>query len=70
MKFRRLMGWADEPLFMRGIGRNQGPGNALLITLEYEHFERMSARFGATTRSGGVPGIDYGASSASESQCV
>lgn len=40
------MAWSDDQLFMRGLDRNQGPGNALLITLEYEHVTEVFAGFG------------------------
>lgn len=43
---KRRLAWNDEQLFMREINHNQGPGNALLITLEYEHVTEVFTGFG------------------------
>lgn len=40
------MGWSDAQLRMRGLPADQGPGNALLITLEYEHVTEVAVAFG------------------------
>ena len=40
------LGWSDENLLMRGLPDNQGPGNALLITLEHEHATEIFSAFG------------------------
>lgn len=40
------MGWADEHLLHRGLPGEQGPGNALLVTLEHEHVTEVFAGFG------------------------
>jgi len=42
---KRLV-WPDDQLLMRGIDRQQGPGNAVLITLEYEHVTEVFTGFG------------------------
>lgn len=43
---KKRMAWNDEQLHLRGLDRNQGPGNALLITLEYEHVTEVFSGFG------------------------
>jgi RNA 3'-terminal phosphate cyclase (ATP) len=40
------MGWAEEQLLHRGLPGEQGPGNALLLTLEHEHVTEVFAGFG------------------------
>jgi RNA 3'-terminal phosphate cyclase (ATP) len=40
------MGWAESQLLIRGLPGEQGPGNALLITLEHEHVTQVFAAFG------------------------
>ncbi|NHZ66374.1 RNA 3'-terminal phosphate cyclase [Massilia genomosp. 1] len=40
------MGWSGDQLRMRGLPADQGPGNALLITLEYEHASEVFCAFG------------------------
>ena len=40
------MGWAEEQLLVRSLPAEQGPGNALLITLEYEHAVEVFVGFG------------------------
>ena len=43
---KRRMAWKDDQLFMRGIDHDQGPGNVLLITLEYENVTEVFTGFG------------------------
>lgn len=43
---KQRLEWSDAQLFVRGIDRHQGPGNALLITLEYEHVTEVFTGFG------------------------
>ncbi|MCY0915207.1 RNA 3'-terminal phosphate cyclase [Massilia antarctica] len=40
------MNWTGDQLRMRGLPGEQGPGNALLITLEYEHATEVFCAFG------------------------
>lgn len=40
------MGWDDSQLLIRGLPADQGPGNALLMTLEYEHVTEVFTAFG------------------------
>jgi RNA 3'-terminal phosphate cyclase (ATP) len=40
------MGWEESQLRMRGLPADQGPGNALLITLDYEHATEVVVAFG------------------------
>lgn len=40
------MGWDETQLHVRGLPGEQGPGNALLITLEYEHVTEVFSAFG------------------------
>ncbi len=40
------MGWDESQLLHRGLPGEQGPGNALLITLEYEHVTEVFSGFG------------------------
>jgi RNA 3'-terminal phosphate cyclase (ATP) len=40
------MGWHESQLLLRGLPGEQGPGNALLITLEHEHVTQVFAAFG------------------------
>jgi RNA 3'-terminal phosphate cyclase (ATP) len=40
------MGWAEDQLLARGLPADQGPGNALLLTLEYEHATEVFTGFG------------------------
>lgn len=40
------MGWPEEQLLHRGLPGEQGPGNALLVTLEHEHVTEVFAGFG------------------------
>ncbi len=40
------MGWGAEQLLVRGLPGDQGPGNALLITLEHQHVTEVFCAFG------------------------
>jgi RNA 3'-terminal phosphate cyclase (ATP) len=40
------MGWDESQLLIRSLPAEQGPGNALLITLEYEHVTEVFTAFG------------------------
>jgi RNA 3'-terminal phosphate cyclase (ATP) len=40
------MGWDETQLLMRGLPAEQGPGNALLISLEHEHVTAVFSGFG------------------------
>ncbi|MES2295781.1 MAG: RNA 3'-terminal phosphate cyclase [Pseudomonadota bacterium] len=42
----RGMGWDEGQLRVRGLPAEQGPGNALLLTLEYEHVTEVFSAFG------------------------
>lgn len=43
---RRELGWGDEALLQRALSNDQGPGNALLITLEYQQVTEVFSGFG------------------------
>lgn len=43
------LGWNEPQLLARHLPADQGPGNALLITLEHEHVTEVFAAFGART---------------------
>jgi len=40
------MGWDESQLLVRGLPADQGPGNALLVTLEHEHVTEVFTAFG------------------------
>jgi RNA 3'-terminal phosphate cyclase (ATP) len=40
------MGWDQSQLLVRGLPGEQGPGNALLVTLDYEHVTEVVTTFG------------------------
>ena len=40
------MGWDESQLLVRGLSGDQGPGNALLVTLEHEHVTEVFCAFG------------------------
>lgn len=40
------MGWGEDQLLVRGLPQDQGPGNALLITLEQQHVTEVFCAFG------------------------
>jgi RNA 3'-terminal phosphate cyclase (ATP) len=42
----RAMNWSEDQLHVRGLPAEQGPGNALLLTLEYEHATEVFTAFG------------------------
>jgi RNA 3'-terminal phosphate cyclase (ATP) len=43
---RQLMSIPDDQCFIRGLSSDQGPGNALLITLGHEHATEVACAFG------------------------
>lgn len=43
------MGWSEPQLLVRNLPADQGPGNALLITLEHEHVTEVFTAFGEKT---------------------
>jgi RNA 3'-terminal phosphate cyclase (ATP) len=45
------LNWAPEELKIRGISSEMGPGNALVITLEYEGITEVFTGFGERRRS-------------------
>jgi RNA 3'-terminal phosphate cyclase (ATP) len=45
------LNWAPEELKIRGIPSDMGPGNALVVTLEYEHITEVFTGFGERARS-------------------
>jgi RNA 3'-terminal phosphate cyclase (ATP) len=42
----RLLGWQGEQLRTRGLPQHEGPGNALMATLAYEHVTEVATSFG------------------------
>jgi RNA 3'-terminal phosphate cyclase (ATP) len=42
----RAMNWSEEQLLIRGLPADQGPGNALMLTLEYAHATEVFTAFG------------------------
>lgn len=42
----KRMGWPAEQLLLRGLSNDQGPGNALLMTVEQAHVTEVFAGFG------------------------
>ncbi|CAG7856594.1 RNA 3'-terminal phosphate cyclase [biofilm metagenome] len=42
---KQKLSWRDDQLLIREINRNQGPGNALLITIEHEHVSEVFTGF-------------------------
>lgn len=40
------MNWRDDQLLVRGLPADQGPGNALMLTLDYEHATEVFTAFG------------------------
>ena len=47
----RRLNWTPEQLKIRGLSSEVGPGNALVLTLEYEHLSEVFTSFGAPGRS-------------------
>jgi len=43
------LGWQPDRLHVRELPRDQGPGNALLLTLEHEHVTEVFSAFGEKT---------------------
>jgi len=43
---KAAMGWDESQLLIRGLPAEQGPGNALLITLEYQYVTDVFCAFG------------------------
>lgn len=43
---RRRLGWSDEQVLLRGLANDQGPGNALLVTLEHDQVTEVFSGFG------------------------
>jgi RNA 3'-terminal phosphate cyclase (ATP) len=43
---RRTMGWQPSQLQLRGLNNSQGPGNALVATIEHEHITEVFSAFG------------------------
>ncbi len=43
------MGWGEPQLLMQGLPGEQGPGNALLVTLEHEHVTEVFCAIGEKT---------------------
>jgi RNA 3'-terminal phosphate cyclase (ATP) len=42
----KAMNWGEEQLLNRSLPADQGPGNALMLTLEYEHATEVFTAFG------------------------
>ena len=45
------MSWKDDQLRIRGLPVDQGPGNALMVTLEHEHVTEVVTAFGEKSTS-------------------
>ena len=43
---QNALGWRDDQMHNRALRANEGPGNALLVTLEYEHITEQFAAYG------------------------
>ncbi len=43
---RRTLSWDPSQLQLRGLNNSQGPGNALVGTIEYEHVTEVFTTFG------------------------
>jgi RNA 3'-terminal phosphate cyclase (ATP) len=43
---RRTMGWDPSQLQLRGLNNSQGPGNALVATIEHEYITEVFSAFG------------------------
>jgi RNA 3'-terminal phosphate cyclase (ATP) len=43
------LNWLSDKLHVRELPRDQGPGNALLVTLEHEHVTEVFSAFGEKT---------------------
>ncbi|MDR0226031.1 MAG: RNA 3'-terminal phosphate cyclase [Burkholderiaceae bacterium] len=42
----QALGWAGEQLQVAAVRQNEGPGNALLVTLDHEHLSEVFTQFG------------------------
>ena len=42
----KAMNWSEDQLLVRGLPAEQGPGNALMLTFEYEHAAEVFTAFG------------------------
>jgi RNA 3'-terminal phosphate cyclase (ATP) len=42
----KAMNWNEDQLLVRGLPADQGPGNALMLTFEYEHATEVFTAFG------------------------
>ncbi|MFL6636369.1 MAG: RNA 3'-terminal phosphate cyclase [Massilia sp.] len=42
----RAMNWGEDQLLIRGLPADQGPGNALMLTLDYDHATEVFTAFG------------------------
>jgi len=42
----KAMGWSDEQLRLRGLNEHQGPGKAMVLTLEHEHVTEVFCALG------------------------
>jgi RNA 3'-terminal phosphate cyclase (ATP) len=43
---KQKLAWTDDQLLLRGLAKDQGPGNALLLTLQHEHVTEVFTGFG------------------------
>jgi len=43
----KAMNWGEDQLLLRDLPADQGPGNALILTLDYEHATEVFTAFGA-----------------------
>jgi RNA 3'-terminal phosphate cyclase (ATP) len=42
----KAMNWGEDQLLVRSLPADQGPGNALMLTLEYDHATEVFTAFG------------------------
>lgn len=42
----KAMNWSEDQLLIRGLPADQGPGNVLMLTLDYEHATEVFTAFG------------------------
>jgi RNA 3'-terminal phosphate cyclase (ATP) len=45
----KALHWSEDQLLVRGLPGDQGPGNVLMLTLEYEHTTEVFTAFGEKT---------------------
>jgi RNA 3'-terminal phosphate cyclase (ATP) len=43
---QNALGWKDDQMHNRALRANEGPGNALMVTLEYEHITEQFSAYG------------------------